>query len=304
MSDLNSQNIEENVDNKKRVSFSQYSIYLKCPHHWELDYVKNLKVRESTIHTTFGTAIHQVLQDYLVKTFNEGYVNTTNKSLAELAFDEFVKKFEEEYKNVPEQNLDEFNSFVFDGKLILNEIFHPVNLAKYFSPDEFELLGVELPLDTSMINNVKFIGYIDIVLKYKKSNRIKIIDIKTSNIGWTKYMKEDISKYSQLLLYKHIYSKIYNIPKKDIDIEFFIVKRTIDNYDRMKGFGSRIQIFVPDANINKEKEAINGFVDFLLEGFNSDGSYTTKELRKNPGNNNSNCRFCPHYNTNCKLTID
>ena len=47
---------------KKRVSFSQYSTFLKCPQKWYLDYVKNLRVKDDNINTTFGTAIHHAFQ--------------------------------------------------------------------------------------------------------------------------------------------------------------------------------------------------------------------------------------------------
>ena len=57
--------MESNEPKKNRVSFSQYSTYLKCPHKWYLDYVKNLREKEDNINTTFGTAIHHAFQTYL-----------------------------------------------------------------------------------------------------------------------------------------------------------------------------------------------------------------------------------------------
>ena len=45
--------------------------------------------------------------------------------------------------------------------------------------DDYELIGIEVPLNANLINNVEFVGFIDILLKYKHTNRYKIIDIKT-----------------------------------------------------------------------------------------------------------------------------
>lgn len=56
--------IEETKEiKKKRVSFSQYSTFLKCPYKWYLDYVKNLRVKDDNINTTFGTAIHHAFSN-------------------------------------------------------------------------------------------------------------------------------------------------------------------------------------------------------------------------------------------------
>ena len=50
----------------------------------------------------------------------------------------------------------------------------------------------------------------DVVLKHIPTNRIKIIDIKTSSWGWNKYQKANKNKTSQLLLYKQFFSKQEN----------------------------------------------------------------------------------------------
>ena len=62
-------------------------------------------------------------------------------------------------------------------------------------------LNYELPKD------MKFVGYMDVVLHDKKTGRMKIIDIKSSTMGWNKYMKADKNKTNQLLLYKTLYGK-------------------------------------------------------------------------------------------------
>ena len=56
---------KEEVKKLKSVSFSQYSKWLKCPMEWKLSYIDKLAPYEASIHTTFGTAIHAALQEYL-----------------------------------------------------------------------------------------------------------------------------------------------------------------------------------------------------------------------------------------------
>ena len=56
---------------------------------------------------------------------------------------------------------------------------------------------------------MRFVGYMDVVLHDKKTGRMRIIDIKSSTMGWNKYMKHK-NKTNQLL-YKHFSETIRNI---------------------------------------------------------------------------------------------
>ena len=50
-----------------RVSFSQYSMWHSCPHQYKLSYIEGLSESSSNIHSIFGTAMHETLQNYLEK---------------------------------------------------------------------------------------------------------------------------------------------------------------------------------------------------------------------------------------------
>ena len=56
------------------VSYSQYSIWRKCPHQWYLNYFKGLASYSQSIHTIFGTSIHETLQNYLHVLYTESGV--------------------------------------------------------------------------------------------------------------------------------------------------------------------------------------------------------------------------------------
>ena len=64
-------NQREPVKGDRKISYSQYAMYSTCPKHWELAYVKNLRTFSQSIHTIFGTAFHETLQNYLTVMFNE-----------------------------------------------------------------------------------------------------------------------------------------------------------------------------------------------------------------------------------------
>ena len=135
-------------------------------------------------------------------------------------------------------------------------------------------------------------GYLDVVLYHEPSNTFTIIDIKTSTKGWNHYAKKDEMKQFQLILYKKFFSDQYDIPIKDIDVEFFIVKRKI--WEESEYNISRIQQFKPAAGKVKLNKAVNTLNKFLNEAFNLDGSF--KDRIFNPVPSKWNCTYCPFAN--------
>lgn len=128
---------------KKRVSFSQYSTFLKCPHKWYLDYVKNLRVKDDNINTTFGTAIHYAFQTYLTSLYKEGVGIADSLDVKKL----FLDKFNEEIKKVKDVKEEEFTDFIFDGNDIIDTFCKSANRLKYFPTKDYELVGIEIPLE-------------------------------------------------------------------------------------------------------------------------------------------------------------
>ena len=279
---------------KKRVSFSQYSTFLKCPHKWYLDYVKNLRVKDDNINTTFGTAIHHAFQTYLTSLYKEGVGIADSLDVKKL----FLDKFNEEIKKVKDVKEEEFTDFIFDGNDIIDTFCKSANRLKYFPTKDYELVGIEIPLEIPIKNNVEFVGFIDIVLKERDKEYYRIIDFKTSSNGWNSYMKEDVGKLAQLHLYKSVYSKKFNVPLNNIEVEFFIVKRKL--YENASFPQSRIQVFKPSAGPTIIKESIKSFVEFLDYGFTQEGNYNeVNEYIKVPGKAKKNCKYCIHHKTNC-----
>jgi hypothetical protein len=186
--------------------------------------------------------------------------------------------------------------FYEDGVAIL-EWFRKKR-SKYFSKKGTELIGIEIPLQTlanKEISNVYFNGFIDFLLYDKVLNRYTIYDIKTSTRGWGDREKKDQTKINQILLYKKFLSQLKAIPEEDIDVVFFIVKRKIFESDEF--IIPRIQQFKPTHGKSKIKQAYESFSNFLLECFNTDGTY--KELEY-PKNVTKLCNWCP-FNTKPEL---
>tara|TARA_R100000008_G_scaffold36060_1_gene20564 strand:- start:451 stop:1335 length:885 start_codon:yes stop_codon:yes gene_type:complete len=275
---------------KKSISYSQFSQWDVCPWMWKLNYVDKLGTFTDNIHTLFGTSMHEVLQEYLKVMYSDSIKAADELLLNEELEDRLKKNFMEiTQRNGGEEfcTKDQMVEFYEDGLKILD--FFKKKRNMYFSKRGYELIGIETALNYDLPKNIKFRGYIDLIIKDTVRNRIKIIDIKTSTHGWNKYQKADKNKTDQLLLYKKFYSQQHDVPMDRIEVEYFIVKRKLwENTDFPQ---KRIQTFIPangTPSINKVNRRLDAFMDdcFTDDGeYRDDHTYSKVPTKKN-------CRYC------------
>jgi hypothetical protein len=209
----------------------------------------------------------------------------------------FENKLREEYtKQYKSNNKQHFSSpielreFFEDGEAIIRDFAK--NKSKHFSKRGWYLVGCEVPIVLSpnpKYPNIIYQGYLDIVMYHEPTNKIKILDLKTSTSGWNDKQKKDENKQFQLILYKKYFSELYNFPEENIDVEFFIVKRKL--YESEDFVIKRIQKFSPPSGkikINKATQSLNQFIE---EAFDRNGFKETEHQPKV----NSNCKWCPFY---------
>ena len=285
--------LEEKKFNKY-VSYSQYSMYYKCPRSWKLAYIDNLRKKESNIHLVFGTAMHETVQDYLEMLYNHPKLDVKSVNWNDKLNEHMIKVADEERNLIDGKRCmseDEFDEFLNDGFNILDYLLSDEVRHKYFSKHTYELKGFETVIDLEVIKNVGYIGFLDVVLFNKSTQKYKIIDLKTSTRGWNKWQKNDVSKIHQLLLYKVFYAKAFNVPLDRIEVEFIILKRKHDEDDPFGG--ERVQRFVPAHGNMSSKEAWKSFHTFLNESFTKSGEFDMDNpFPKTPGKNKKNCRWC------------
>ena len=278
----------------KRISYSQYSQWDVCPHKWKLNYIDKLSEFTDNIHTLFGTSMHEVLQTYLTVMYND-----TIKMADALPLEKMLlHRMKYNYTNAMEKNGGEviceqsdMEEFYKHGLSILD--WFKKRRQNYFSKKGYELVGIETPINYDLPNDIKFIGYIDVLLYDKVRDRYKIIDIKTSTMGWNKYQKADKNKTDQLLLYKQFYGAQHDIPLDKIDVEYFIVKRKL--YEKVDFPQRRVQTFSPANGKPSINKVINNLNQFLQESF-IDGEYNMEHTYiKRPSK--KNCRFCEFNQT-------
>ena len=211
---------EINYAYQKNISYSQMSIYRGCQHRWKLQYKDKIKRFTSSIHTVFGTAIHEVMQHYLDVMYETSGANADKIDLEKLFQEKFIGEYQKQYKSNNSEHFssaEEMREFFEDGIGILN--WFKKKSSKYFSKRGYHLVGCEIPITIApnkMYNNVLYLGYLDVVMYNEKTNKFNIIDIKTSTRGWREQDKKNEDKQFQLLLYKQFFSEQYGIPLEEL----------------------------------------------------------------------------------------
>ena len=54
-----------------KISYTQVSMYEQCPWKWKLTYIDGHRDFNGNIHTVFGTAMHEVMQMYLLVMYGQ-----------------------------------------------------------------------------------------------------------------------------------------------------------------------------------------------------------------------------------------
>jgi len=284
----------EPIPGERRISYSQYAMYETCPKHWELAYAKGLRTFSQSIHTIFGTAMHETLQHYLTVMYEKSVKEADALDLNGMLKQQMVDLYKEAVSKMDDHFSDKFemNEFYDDGVAIID--WFKKKRGAYFSRKNEELIGIEVkiyhPVDEDN-DNIMMLGYLDIVIRDKRDGKITIIDLKTSTMGWNKYQKADKTKTSQLVLYKKYFAEQYGYDVDKIDIKYMIVKRKLIEGAMFPQ--KRITEFAPASGKptrNKLAREIQGFVE---SSFNLDGSYNLeKKYPAIAGKNNKHCKWC------------
>ena len=287
---------ELNFAFQKNISYSQMSMYRKCPHQWSLHYKQGHKRFTSSIHTVFGTAMHEAIQHYLDVMYGQSGAEADRIDLHEYFNEAYIAEYKKQIKSNNNEHFSsatEMREFYDDGIAILD--FFKKKRNSYFSKRKTYLVGCELPIvlpPNPSYSNTLYMGFLDLVLYNENSETFTIIDLKTSTRGWQDKDKKNEEKQYQLLLYKKYFSEQYNVPIENIDIEFFILKRKVFENKYTEAEPSRVQEFRPAAGKIKLKRADKAINDFINECFNVDGSFKERLFDKNPSK--WNCGFCPY----------
>lgn len=210
------QDVEEGQPKQeKKISFSELKIWNDCAYKHKLTYVDGIKKFTGNHYTAFGTALHHVCEVRV------------QKDISDLEAEKvFQDKFVEELKLLDAESVDK--------KMSLDMVKQGKSLVKFILPElkshfkEFEVVSVEEPIYESITEfetDFNFKGFIDLVIK-TPDGKYHVIDWKTCSWGWNAQRKSEPMTVYQLSFYKNYFAKKHNIPAKDIETYFALLKRT------------------------------------------------------------------------------
>jgi len=285
----------EKPENSIYVSYSQYSTFQSCQMQWKLKYIDKFKDDIPSIHAVFGNAMHNTVQNWLKILYTDTVKSADALDFKEILLSELKNNYAADVEKYQRHfsTKEELTEFFIDGLETLQYLRKKRKV--YFDRKHEELIGIEVPILIPVDDNRKnvlLMGFLDVVIRDKFKSKFKILDLKTSTRGWTKWDKENKTKTSQLLLYKIYFAKQYNIPIDEIEVEYLILKRKIDEDSLWPQH--RTQSFAPSQGSISYNRVARDFQKFIDSCFLPDGSYNRLYAYKAiSGKNGWNCKFCP-----------
>jgi hypothetical protein len=256
-------------------------MYHQCPHQWDLVYRQGHKIYRPTIHTVFGTAFHETVQNWLTVMYETSAVEADKIDLHEYLYDKLKYIYITELdKNNKEHfsTKEELADFLEDGIAILD--FLKKNRKAYFNIKGWHLVGIETPIlltPNPDYPNTLYKGFLDLVLYNENTECFYIYDIKTSTRGWGDKEKKDEVKPMQLIFYKEYFSRQFGVPVENINVEAEFAQK-------------RIQQWIPPSGPIKTKKALAVIDDFIKTCFNLDGTLIDKQHEKKASD--QACKWC------------
>jgi ATP-dependent exoDNAse (exonuclease V) beta subunit len=197
-------------NSRQHISFSELKIWKECPHKRKLIYEDKLKGFQGNIYTAFGTAVHLACE--------KGY---TDDLKAEQRQKVFLEAFERESNKLNLDRNKDWNAFQKQG-LVLS--VDAVETTKRHFPGWEVFSAEEMIYESIKEKDYNFKGIVDLILK--KGDKYILIDWKTCTWGWDARRKSDKMTVYQLSYYKNFFSQKYNIPLKNVETYFILLKRT------------------------------------------------------------------------------
>lgn len=279
-----------------RISYSNIQTFSQCKFKWKLRYIDNIQIDSPAIQLIFGTAMHQTIQQFLKKYYSEYTLQFIRDNKSTL-IDQYSQLMIDRLTSILAEKQETNTSFNITYQVLQQHLQYAINLlteliphaSKWFPKKNTELVAVQYELSYKLENSqLGFIGYIDVLIRDKKTNRYTIYDLKTSRFGWKQKQKKDEGKRLQLQLYKYFLSNKLNIDLNDIDIKFLILKKLI--YQKSEFKISRLQQYIPPSShvtIKKVVQLFNNTIRQMQDISNDIEKQVPKTVSKL-------CQYCPY----------
>lgn len=172
-------------------SFSRLNSFSGCKFEWLLKYIEEPGENIDSCYGQGGNLSHKLLEKY---------------AKGELGLFELAPEFE---KRFPEEVIEYFP--IMNGKNLRDDYYE--KCLDYFCnfagiPNNYEILGVEKEVEFE-IEGYPFVGFIDLLLRDKKTEEIIILDHKSSSLKFKKngdLTKGSLPKFEEFKKQLYLYS--------------------------------------------------------------------------------------------------
>jgi hypothetical protein len=201
-------------------------VFLSQNRLYKLKYIDNVIKFDSTIHSAFGKALHKAIESKIINEQADGERI-------------FINNFREELRKIPQEIRKEKYSpemmmeFKDQGCFLISQF---LSEFRGFFSDGYEVIGVEEKLEEKIPDvDLTFLGFVDLVVRDKGTNKYWILDHKSTTWGWDAKKKRDKLAKCQLSLYKYFWGEKHNISLPKIETAFILLKRSAkrDHIERL-----------------------------------------------------------------------
>jgi len=216
---------------RPHISYSEMHDWIECQWRHKLKYIDKIDLDSESVHTLFGSMIHDALESYVSQPIDNRCAIDFEK-YENIWLQEAIPNFTAKYEKTKPELIQEY----LKSKSEFDEAIKPMLLAVPSWLDSqfpnWQIYGAEMKLYESIGSSSKrfFKGFIDCVIKVPNKKKqgeflYYVLDWKTTSWGWSFDKKTSFNKQLQLVLYKHFLSKMGNIPMESIRCGFVLVKR-------------------------------------------------------------------------------
>jgi hypothetical protein len=267
---------------KSHVSFSEIKEWSECSWRHKLARIDKIDMFKPSPYLGFGTAVHEGCENMLEgKDLNKDkLLNDIREDFKKHGFDdpEWVDKQPGWYKKSSDVGVEKWCTW---AENMWAEV--PDYLDKEF-PGWETVKAEEYLYEPIDGKPVKFKGFVDAIIKVPKKRgegyNYWILDWKTAGAyGWRRDKKQDFTLQAQLVLYKHFYSRKYDIELKDIRCAFILLKRG----GKIGNIVDIVPVSVGPKTLAKGVKLMNNMINSVMKSFAM--------------KNRNSCMFCPYKDT-------
>lgn len=196
-----------------QISYSAIKDALECPYRFKLRTIDRIRIFQNSIHTVFGTIMHQCIQNHLTLRLTQDQTQ------------QYFKRIWRKFCGLYRKNLD--------FELIKQYFLAGTNIIKHIDTQfkDYAVIAIEQEISTPIKkeSDVNFKGYIDLLLDEKTVPVIADLKTAKDTKSFCKYLTP-IKRY-QLVYYQKYFAQQFDYLPEDIKLLFIVLEKDPQSTD-------------------------------------------------------------------------